>query len=96
MKDRSAKPLRTASKVPGGADTARGRMLHLILPLVFFSSSPHHSFCVSDRVCVGDNQLDAASTVCAWADPKVASEARAKPKVRWIGATCMKAPTKGD
>src|SRR5690242_4260293 len=54
-----------ASKVPGGAATPRGRMLHLILPEVFLASRSHHSFCAMLNACVGGTQLETVSTVCA-------------------------------
>src|SRR5512138_739126 len=61
----SASPLRTASKVPGGAATARGSALHLILPGTFCSIMAHHSTCVVLSACVGGTHVDSVSVVCA-------------------------------
>src|SRR5262245_32584918 len=61
----SASPLRTASNVPGGAATARGSALHLILPATFCSSIAHHSTCVVVNAWVGGTQDDSANVVCA-------------------------------
>src|SRR5262245_14375344 len=61
----SASPLRTASKVPGGAATARGSALHLILPGTFCSIIAHHSTCVVLSACVGGTQVARVSVVCA-------------------------------
>src|SRR3954465_8074085 len=74
----SASPFLTASKVPGGLATARGRMLHFILPDVFFSSRSHHSFCASDMAWVGCSQVDAVSTVCAEAGAQARAAAMAQ------------------
>src|SRR5512134_2612243 len=71
----SASPLRTASNVPGGAATARGNTLHLILPGTFCSSIAHHSTCVVLSECVVGTQVDSVSVVCAAAGAAVASSA---------------------
>src|SRR6476661_4378312 len=75
----SASPFFTASYVPGGLATARGRMLHFILPDVFFSSRSHHSFCASDIACEGCSQVEAVSTVCAPAGAAAMAATRATP-----------------
>src|SRR3990167_5990531 len=65
----SARPSRTASKVPGAATTPLGRMLHFMRPVLSFSSMSHQFFCTVDRVWVGGSQLDTVNTVCAETRP---------------------------
>jgi hypothetical protein len=61
----STKPLRTASKVPGGAVTARGSTVHLTLPGSLAASISHHSIWVVVRVWAGGTHDDSVSTVWA-------------------------------
>jgi hypothetical protein len=75
-----------ASKVPGAAVTPRGRMLHFILPAVFFSSRSHHSFCAMLSPCVGGTQLETVSTVCAPASGAARTAAAARERLmRFMG-----------
>src|SRR5512134_624961 len=78
----SASPLRTASNVPGGAATARGSTLHLILPGTFFSTISHHSTCVVLSACAGGTQVDNVIVVCAAAGAKLLSSAADASTVR--------------
>ncbi|WP_382327094.1 hypothetical protein ACFJGX_22285 [Hydrogenophaga sp. UC242_50] len=69
MYEMSARPSRTASKVPGAAATPLGRMLHFMRPALSFSSRSHQLFCAMLSVCVGGTQLETVKTVWAEATP---------------------------
>jgi hypothetical protein len=51
--------------VPGAGDTPRGKILHFILPVVFFANKSHHSCCALLAVWVGGSQVETVNTVCA-------------------------------
>ncbi len=74
----SARPSRTASKVPGAAATPLGRMLHFMRPLLSFSSASHQFFWATLSVCVGGTHDDTENTVCAEAAPALRRAAVAR------------------
>src|SRR5690348_12911982 len=65
--ERSTRPSRTASKVPGGADGCLGSIVNFTRPLVAFSTSlAQPCRTVAVRWCCGDTQDDIVSVVvCA-------------------------------
>src|SRR5687767_4991981 len=87
----SATPVRTASNVPGGAATARGSTLHLILPGTFCSIIAHHSTCVVLSECVGGTHDDSVIVVCATAGARAVSSAAVASTVRTDGAVNRRA-----
>ena len=63
------------------AETARGRMLHFILPEVLRSSSSHQSFCAKLRLWVGGTQEDTVKTV--WLQAEAPAKSAKVQAMRW-------------
>src|SRR5262245_8593353 len=88
----SARPLRTASNVPGGAGTGRRSALHLTLPRTVCASIEHHWIGVVVSACVGGTHDD--SVIVVWAAAGVASaasRAAGASRARTAGGTIKRA-----